>query len=781
MRDATIDEKIVNRKYQFEAVRNVCEAFEDENRRKALLVMATGSGKTRTAAAICDVLQRRHWARNVLFLADRNALVTQAKRAFGDYLENMNGVNLVEDKENSDARYVFSTYPTMASCIDETADADGRLFTPGHFDLVICDEAHRSIYNKYRAIFEYFDAPLLGMTATPKDEIDRNTYDTFDLDDGSPTFAYDLSDAVEDGYLVDYKSVETKLKIIEEGIVYDDLSDEEKERYEETFADEDGNFPKVIEPGEINERFFNKDTIARVLAILMDMGLKVDSGLKLGKTIIFAKNHPHAEKILEIFQKQYPKLVGYAKVIDNHINYAQTLIDEFSDKDKPPQIAISVDMLDTGIDVPEVLNLVFFKKVRSKAKFWQMIGRGTRLCADLIDGLRDKEFFYIFDFCDNFEFFRVNKNGSKGQSAIPLQGRLFLIKAEIAMKLQKAEYQTPELIALRKSIVDELVGKVKSLNRDNFAVRRALRTVENYSSDKAFETLTNDDLRTIKDDLARLVEPEQNADPKALNFDGLIYAIETAALEGKKNHGALKRDFNTARSLTEHANLPQINAKTDLLGKIVGSDYLLESGIDDFEHIRKELRDLIKFLPSKQARLDVNFTDEVLSSEIKNSELVGQSLEGYKQKTEKYLREHKQSNSVVAKLYENISLSRDDVVELERLLWSELGSKEDYQKEYGDKDLGALVREVVGLDQRAAQEAFSKFLNDATLNSRQIYFIDAIVRHIVKNGMLDDLSILQETPFTDQGSVFDLFGDNLDVFGGIRDAIQQINRNALGA
>ena len=779
--DAPINEKIVNRAYQQEAVRRVCEAFEAENRRKALLVMATGSGKTRTAMAICDVLQRQYWAKHILFLADRDALVNQAKVAFGKILDNMSCVDLRNDKKNADARFVFSTYPTMANCVDSASDEKGRLYTPGHFDLVICDEAHRSIYKKYRAIFEYFDAPLLGMTATPKDEIDRNTYELFELEDGSPTFAYDLADAVRDGWLVDYKTVETKLKFIEEGITYDDLSDEEKEQYEETFADEDGNIPESIDSKALNDWLFNKDTIAKVLNILDERGLKVDGGLKLGKTIIFAKKHEHAEKIREIFYQQYPNRVGYAKVIDNKVKGAQALINDFSDKNKLPQIAMSVDMLDTGIDVPEVLNLVFFKKVRSKSKFWQMIGRGTRLCDDLFGVGENKELFYIFDFCGNFEFFRVNKKGSKGQYNLPLQGRLFLIKAEIAMKLQKAEYQTPELIALRKSLVDELVEKVRALNRDNFAVRRALRSVEKYSSEQAFDTLTNDDLRAIRDDLTLLIESDAKADKNAFNFDGLIYAIETAALEGKKNESAIKRVFTAASALTEHANLPQIQAKSELLEKIVGSDYLLKCGVDDFEHIRKELRDLIKFIPVERKEQEVNFTDEILSIETNDSELVGLNLEGYKKKTERYLRENKLTNPVVAKLYENVPLNPDDVAELERLLWTELGTKQDYQKEYGDKELGALVREIVGLDQHAAQEAFAKFLNDATLNSGQIYFINAIVKHIVANGMLVDLGILMDSPFTDYGGFGELFGDSQTVFQEITETIKRINNNALGA
>ena len=328
--------------------------------------------------------------KNIRFLADRNSLVTQAKRSFVNLLPDLSVTNLCEEKDNYTAHCVFSTYQTMMNVIDTAKDEKGKLFTVGHFDLVICDEAHRSIYNKYRDIFNYFDAPLVGLTATPKDDIDKNTYEIFELRDGEPTYGYELAQAVKDGYLVDFLSVETKLKFIEQGIVYDERSEEDKKIYENTFADEDGNIPESISLSALNEWIFNEDTICKVLNILMENGLKIDYGEKLGKTIIFTKNHTHAEKILEIFNKEYPHLPNFAKVIDNYLNYAQSAIDEFSDPKKLPQIAISVDMLDTGIDVPEVLNLVFFKKVMSKAKFWQMIGRGTRLCSALIDG-KDKK------------------------------------------------------------------------------------------------------------------------------------------------------------------------------------------------------------------------------------------------------------------------------------------------------------------------------------------------------------------------------------------------------
>ncbi len=430
LKNIVVDQKIAGRYYQEAAIRAVCDSFGEGNRRKALLVMATGAGKTRTVIALCKALMHAGWIRNVLFLADRNSLVTQAKRSFvNQFAEELSVVNVVEEKNNYHARCVFSTYQTMIHLIDDAVDQEGKIFSCGHFDLVICDEAHRSIYNKYKDIFTYFDALLVGLTATPKEDIDKNTYSIFDLEDGVPTYGYDLAQAVTDGFLVDYLSVESEVKFIEQGIAYDELSQEDREAYENTFKDENGNFPEKIQSSAINKWLFNEDTIKQVIRVLMNEGLKTDYGQKLGKTIIFAVNHNHAEKIFEIFNKEYPYLSkngqDFAKVIDNRTAYVQKAIDEFAEAGKLPQIAISVDMLDTGIDVPEVLNLVFFKKVLSRAKFWQMIGRGTRLCPGLLDG-EDKQKFYIFDFCGNFAFFRVNE-GKPTANQMALQSAIFNI------------------------------------------------------------------------------------------------------------------------------------------------------------------------------------------------------------------------------------------------------------------------------------------------------------------------------------------------------------------
>ena len=772
-----VDKNIAGRYYQEEAIKAVCESFDKKNRRKALLVMATGSGKTRTVIALCKVLMEKGWVRDVLFLADRNSLVTQAKRSFVNLLPDLSVVNLCEDKTNYTAHCVFSTYQTMYNCIDTIQDEDAqRLFTPGHFDLVICDEAHRSIYNKYRDIFDYFDAPLVGLTATPKDEIDKNTYEIFELQNGIPTYGYELAQAVKDGYLVDFISVETTLKFIQEGIVYDELSEEDREEYENTFEDENGELPESIASSALNEWIFNEDTIREVLRILMKEGLKIDYGNKIGKSIIFAKNHKHAEEILKNFGKEFPHLPGWAKVIDNYMTYAQSAIDEFSEPDKLPQIAISVDMLDTGIDVPEVLNLVFFKKVMSKAKFWQMIGRGTRLCPGLIDG-EDKSKFYIFDFCGNFEFFRMNK-GHVNSNTLALSAMLFSLKAQIIYKLQDMAYQTEELIAFRKSLVQELLEKVQELDRENFAVKQHLKYVELYSDPESYKALTYEDTLLMTDELAPLIMPDPD-DAKALRFDALLYGIELAYLAGKKYAKARHDLISKVQAVAGVANIPEIMAQQELIQKILKTDYLENAEINEFENIRENIRDLIKYIPVKQIVYNTNFDDEILSMTFHESELENDYLADYKAKAEYYVRQH-QENEAIAKLKSNIPLTEDDVAELERILWSEVGTKQDYEREIGSVPLGEFVRSVIGLDMAAAKAAFAEYLDNTQLDSRQIYFVNQIVEYIVHNGMMKDLSVLQDSPFTDQGSIVEVFTD-LSVWAGIRKAIERVNANATVA
>ncbi|MDD4127536.1 MAG: DEAD/DEAH box helicase family protein, partial [Methanomicrobium sp.] len=777
LKDINTDPDIAGRYYQIQAIKAVCEALDENNQRKALLVMATGSGKTRTIISLADVLTKNNWVKNILFLADRTALVRQAKRSFNALLPDVSLCNLTEDKNSANARVVFSTYQTIANAIDEAKTEEGkRLYTPGHFDLIVIDEAHRSIYNKYKDIFTYFDAFLIGLTATPKDEIDRNTYQIFNLPSGIPTYGYELSTAVKDGYLVNYQTVITSLKFLSNGITYADLNDEQKALYEETFTDTDGNLPETIESAALNNWVFNKDTIRKVLNILMTEGLKIESESKIGKTIIFAKNHKHAEKILEVWGEQYPNYPShYCKIIDNYTNYAQSLIDDFSEPEKFPQIAISVDMLDTGIDIPEILNLVFFKKVLSKGKFWQMIGRGTRTCEGLIDG-HDKECFYIFDFCGNFEFFSINQNGIIAKALLPVQSRIFSLVLNILKALSEIDCQTEELIRFREKLVSKLTEKVNSLNRDNFAVKQHLAYIDRFRTKEAFNSLKDLDIYEINEHIVPLITPDDD-EITAVTFDELMYHIELAYLT-KKSWNKAKKELKTrVNRLSNFSTIPEIKEKSPLIQKIRRGSYIEDAELKDFEHIRTELRNLMKYLKGdKKTIYTTDFEDEILVHDIKAPYTTGGELANYRQRVEEYLSSH-QNEPAIQKLKTNSPITKKDMKDLARILWTEIGSHDEYKNEAKQLSLGEFVRSITGIEKEAVNNAFSEYINSENLNSRQIDFVKKIIDYISKNGIMKDSSVLMESPFTDAGSISEIFDMNEIIT--IRKIIATINKNAV--
>lgn len=771
-----INDDISNRYYQKEAILAVCNALS-RNQRKALLVMATGSGKTRTAISIVDVLTRHNWVKNVLFLADRKTLLNQAYRNFNNLLPSLTICNLLDNKDNpEESRMVFSTYPTMMNAIDDVKRKDGKkLFTVGHFDLIIIDESHRSIYKKYRSIFDYFDGILLGLTATPKDEVDKNTYEVFGLENGVPTFAYELDQAVKDGYLVDYLTIETKTKFLEEGIHYDDLSEEEKEKYEETFDDDE--FREDIDSSALNEWLFNDHTIDMVLKDLMEKGIRVEGGDKLGKTIIFAKNHIHAERIVERFDDLFPEYGGYfARVIDYSVKYVQTLIDDFSDRKKLPQIAVSVDMLDTGVDIPEVVNLVFFKKVRSKSKFWQMIGRGTRLCPDLLGIGQDKTHFLIFDYCGNFEFFRENPKGMDSGVGKSLTEKLFNAKVDMIRELQGIDYQTDDYMKHRDELVNEVTRDVLALDSENFRVRQHLQSVEKFKNKDNWMTLSVVETNEIKEHISPIIVPIQD-DEFAKRFDLLMYIIELAKLQANNATKPIRSVIQTAEALSKLGTIPQVMEQKPVIDKVLTEEFWDSADIFELDEVREALRDLIKFIEKETQKIYyTNFQDEVIEVKENGPMFHVNDLQNYRKKVEHYLIEHKDQMAIY-KLNHNKPLTAQDVKMLEDILWKELGTREDYEKDYGDTPITKLVRQIVGLAPQAANEAFSEFLSEERLNLHQIRFVKHIVDYVIKNGTLDK-KVLQQEPFRTVGSIVELFKDNMDNARKIIGIIDEINRNA---
>lgn len=775
-----VQDRITNREYQLEAIKSVCETFE-EGHRKALIVMATGTGKTRTAISIVDVLSDKEWVKNVLFLADRTVLVKQAKNNFTKLLPNISTCNLLSTADNpEDSRIVFSTYQTMMNAIDNTKSKSGnKLFTPGHFDLIIVDEAHRSIYKKYQAIFEYFDGLVVGLTATPRNDVDRNTYRFFEIENDVPTFAYEYEKAVKEGYLVDYHTIKTSTDFMDRGIKYSELSDDEKEKYENTFAEDEDNIPEEIDASAMNSWLFNRDTIKKLLELLMDKGLKVKGGDELGKTIIFARNHRHAQKIVDTFNELYPEYKGeFAKLIDNQVKYNETIIEDFSIKDKWPQIAVSVDMLDTGVDIPEILNLVFFKPVKSKIKFWQMIGRGTRLCKDLFGVRLDKKEFYIFDYCKNFEFFSENPKGIETNSGISLTERIYGYKLDLIVELQNMKYQNDEKYCeYRKTLIKEFIEEIKNLNKDSFMVKNKIHYIELYSKEKTWVYISTIDLMDIKENLISLFTSiDDNEDAK--RFDNLMYQLQVKRIRQDKTNRCENLIVDTVGELEKLGTVPQIKEKQDLILKVAETDYIKEADFWAIEEVRTELRNLIQFIdPYNRPPVYIDIEDTLNDIDEEYVYVsTGNNFTNYRRKVEKFLTGNLE-NVIVWKIRHNIRLTEQDKENLEKILFEELGNNKEYAETFGDTNIIKAVRNIVGLDKNVVSDIFYKYINDNRLNMKQIQFVKLLIDYVIKNGTID-MQKLTEQPFKNVGEVYDLFGNNIDLFKEIREDIESINENA---
>ncbi|MCM3040652.1 DEAD/DEAH box helicase family protein [Paenibacillus motobuensis] len=755
-----INDKITDRYYQKEAIRAVGRHIE-EGHRKALIVMATGTGKTRTASSLTDVLSRGGHVTNVLFLADRKSLVKQAKDDFKQYLPDISLCNLLSNKEDKLARIVFSTYPTILNAIDTAKSEDGqRLYTPAHFDLIIIDEAHRSIFKKYRAIFEYFDAILLGLTATPKSEVDRNTYEFFEVERDVPTYAYDYETAVEkDKVLVPYYNIEVQTKFLMQGIMYDDLSLEDRSRYEEDFIEEDGELPDEIPAPALNEFIFNQNTVDRVLEDLMTRGIKVGGGDLIGKTIIFAQNKRHADFILQRFNKLYPQYYGQLiRKITFEDTYAQSSIDEFKVADKAPYIAVSVDMLDTGIDVPEVVNLVFFKRVRSKAKFWQMIGRGTRLRKDLFGEDQHKTHFMIFDYLGNFEFFRQNKEGLQGAETLSLSELIFSKRVKLIQQLQHSSFIGEDYQAFRQLLIHEAWSQIKALNPELISVKMQLQFVEKFKPKEVFVSLSDSDVFELNTNLAPLVFMEDR-DEYAKRFDNLMFGLMLGAIEENKQFKRNKKQLiDMGQALQTKATIPQVKAKITLIKAIDTEGFWSESGILDFEKVRVELRDLIKFIVDEgnSRIIYTNLQDEIVGERVGEALDAGYDFEDYRLKVNRYI-ENNKDHLAIHKLRNNLPLTANDYASLEHIFTGELGTTEDYEREFKDTPFGLLVRKIAKLEHEAAMQAFSTFINDQSLTQAQIVFVRKVIDYIAENGYIEATSVLMKPPFDRPQSFIKLF------------------------
>ena len=786
----TIDDNITNRDYQKQAIRNACNAFM-QNRRHSLLIMATGTGKTRVSISLVDVLLKAGWIKNVLFLADRTSLVRQAHKNFTKLLPSVTTsvYSGGSQDRDSNARIIFSTYQTMIRLIND----DTREFGIGRFDLIIIDEAHRSIFKKYGAIFHYFDSLMIGLTATPRVEDNRSTYRIFDLPNGQPDFAYELEEAVKDGFLVGFSVLDRTTDALRRGIYYDELSEEEKEKFEDTFAsgDDEGGTEDVVITHIGRKLVRSKQvivlgTIDVMLNDLMKNGIKVENGDKLGKTIIFAPTHMVAEQIVERFHILYPHLgPDFCKLIDCQVPNNQTLIDNFEERAKFPQVVVSVDMLDTGIDVPDVLNLVFFKQVLSKIKFLQMVGRGTRLSPNIFGPTMNKQGFLIFDYYDNFHYFRAksiwNTTSDGVQKSINLTPTSILInrcKLNILLALNRNESPSAFEIAYKKQLKDFFVSSIRSLCNDDIEVQYNMAYINKYRTEESWDILTDSKVKEISEVILPLFP--SNSDPiRTKVFDLMIYVIEQEVpnrIAAGKDIRKIRHGFGNVgkkvgdmmTELLKLRTIPAILQKEELIRRMDNADLLFDNfSLKLCEKVRMELRDLIQYIPDDRRYYILDVADYAVGDEEAQDTFVREKT--YQEKAQDYLA---QGSTILAKIRNLDELTEEEKSEIHNIFCEEMGTEAEYIAWSGNRPLLPFLRLQVGIADEAVQTKFGSFLNKDTLNDEQYVYMQQIISYVKENGDIGFLDLQKQSPFCDIDPMA-LFGTKINYIKTLIDGLHR--------
>lgn len=740
--------QIIDRFYQIEAVKRVCERF-DQNYRKALIVQATGTGKTRVAIALVELLIRARWVRRVLFLCDRRELRKQANNAFTEFIDAEPRIYVTADTaEDRNKSIYLATYPAMIKCFQS--------FDVGFFDLIIADESHRSIYNRYRDLFLYFDALQVGLTATPREIVTHDTYRMFECENGVPTAHFSYNEAIEHvpSYLAHFTAISHTTMFLREGIRYTDMTDEQKRQLEEQVENAElVNYTREA----VDKAVFNKDTDRKILRNLMENGLRETTGQHVGKTIIFARGHNHAVQLQRLFEEMYPQYMKprkeFCAVIDNYVDRAEQLIDDFKGLGKNDNltIAISVDMLDTGIDIPEVVNLVFAKPVHSYVKFWQMIGRGTRLCKDLLGPGKHKEFFQIFDHWNNFAYFGINPPEASPSISKSLMQQIFETRLNVAEEAI-AEQELPAF----KMAVELLEKDVRSLPEETIGIREKWRQVKMVQQDGVIRKFDAATVGLLYMEIAPLMQWRAlEGREDAYHLDLLIARLQECLLRGSGDFDDLKGDLQE-RVGQLPINLKQVQDKIHWVNRVKDAAFWAEVTVKKLEEVRCELRTIMhcRNVPkvAKVPPLEIDVTDIDERSKQEVVELEGVDLAAYRHRVENVLRELMDESPVLQRIKAGLSVEESEIRPLiEKMIFRDPNlSVEQLLVSFPNKAnrLDLAIRQIIGLDAEAVGRHFTRFVQKyPSLSSHQMHFLALIQKHIVNYGKLE-IDKLYEEPFT---------------------------------
>ncbi|HBE67048.1 MAG TPA: restriction endonuclease subunit R [Planctomycetaceae bacterium] len=731
--------------HQLESVRRVVEQFA-EKKRKALIVMATGTGKTRVAISLSDALIKANWAKRILFLCDRRELRKQANNAFKEFLPSLPRTYVTgKSAGNTTDRIFIGTYPALMKVYAS--------FDVGFFDLIIADESHRSLYNRYRQLFDYFDCYQVGLTATPLDFLSRNTYKIFQCDEGDPTANYEYEKAVEQRYLVPFEVDTHTTQFLREGIKYSKMTAEQKRQLEEDEA-----VPQAIEFEQpaVDKAAFNKDTNRHILRNLMDNGIRV--GSRLGKTIIFARSMKHARLLEELFNEMYPQYGGkFCQTIVSDDARAESLIDDFKGEGSNPDltIAISVDMLDTGVDVLECVNLVFAKPVYSYVKFWQMIGRGTRLCKNLFGKGKDKTHFQIFDHWGNFEYFEEDYKKTEPTRSKSLSESLFEARikmAEIALEAQHNDAFEVATDLISKQIADLPTGSIAI--KENWPKVQAVSKEETV---RRFDAATK---ASLQYDIAPLMQwIDINKFVEAYKFDRLIARLQAELIRGGGKFADLRDEvINQVSSL--RINLSQVKVKLSTIESVKSQEFWDQVTVANLEEVREQLRGIIQFQRRDEVPrpdpvvIDIKEDESQIESnkhKVRLEKLDGLDMAAYRNRVNSVLQAIIDQNDTLKKIRLGQPVTESDLEDLCSLVLTQepglnLHDLMEYFKEA--ESLDQAIREIIGMDADAVHQRFAEFLQaHPNLEAHKMKFLDLLQNHIAKYGTIK-IDELYEPPFT---------------------------------
>lgn len=756
----SINKEIINRPYQIEAIKRIQEGM-DLGKRKFLIVMATGTGKTRVSMSIIDTLLKTNRVKNVLFLADRRALRDQAfNKGYKIFFPHESKAKIISGEIDKTARLFVSTIQTLDEIYEQKDENGQNVVSPGFFDLIISDEAHRSIYNKWKTVFTYFDCYQIGLTATPAEDIERDTFRFFDCDEKVPTFNYGFNEAVNEKHLVNFKRHEARTTLQLKGIRREDLSKGEQDRLslEEGLETQELNWDGT----KLEKKVATKETSEAIAKEFMEYCLKDDAGLPC-KTIIFAVTHQHARRLWEAFERLFPQYKGkLVQIIDYQTERADVILDEFS-KEKWPRIAISVDMLDTGVDIPEVANLVFAKPVFSKIKFWQMIGRGSRnneACKHL-EWLPDgkKEYFLIFDFWNNFEYFKMHPEGKSAESSDSIATRIFRVRLDI-YKLLLGSSKKTELEAVKKKMLED----IRSLPIESVSVRPHKDTIDKALDEEFWTKISVDPYDYLRKKILPLIRFKTGINLEKASFELKLEKLRLALLEkdAEKVEGLGISIAETLDRLPR--TLKKVKSKESQLRRALSEAFWKAPSNQDVDLLEESFLDLMEYLRSEpQKTIIVDLADTVQERKWIEYGPAGEGdyVDKYRAKVEKKVKDMVGKHPTLTKIKNDESITEKDILDLEKSLNSpELYINEESLRKVYEKNNGSLVqfvKMIIGLYQfpdpkTRIEEAFKAYMIERNyLSGDQVNFLRTLQTVFLDKKQIT-LKDFYEAPFTNLGN-----------------------------